>query len=41
MVAGQLFGQELQRYGAAQAGVVRLAHHTHAATTQFLENVIV
>jgi hypothetical protein len=41
MVMGQLFGQELQCYGASQACVFSLVDYPHAPTTEFLKNEIV
>jgi hypothetical protein len=37
-IPGKFVRKELQRHHAAQPGVLRLIHHTHATATQLRKN---
>ena len=40
-VLGEFFGQELERDHAAELGVFRLVHHTHAAPAELFQHPVV
>src|ERR1700730_4892784 len=41
LVAGNIIGQEFEGYEAVQARVFRFVHNSHAAATEFLNDVVV